>query len=155
MDEVPLVKALRSSSGSEIEVDNISRGGALLQTRKRMMPGSRIQLRLVSVAGEMPLTGFVLRSSISSPKGMPRYQTAVVFERPLQVLEGQPWKVIDGPRLSVPRSSSPRMFPSGFDEPLCGPIREGKPSLSAALVAVRAFNAQDAALYQMLKPNDW
>jgi hypothetical protein len=144
--DAPSLKGIRSSAGSEIRVANISRGGALLQTRKRLAPGTRIQLKLMIVEGEIPLTGFVLRSSISSPKGMPRYQAAVAFDSPLRLFDGQPGPTADA-------SPSCCVFRSDIYESLYKPIRDL--DSSAGFLAASVCNAQDAAFFEACKLNDW
>jgi len=75
------------SVSTEMRVVNISRGGALLETEARLVPGTRIVLKVVTVEGAIRIAGQVLRSSVSSLIGNPKYQSAVAFETPLGILD--------------------------------------------------------------------
>lgn len=141
IEDVPSVKGIHSNAGSEIQVANISRGGALLQTRKRLAPGTRIRLEVVTVEDRFPLAGFVLRSCMSSPNGTPRYQAAVAFDTPLQI--PAPW------------FSRFRLFPYEGGLSLYTPARDGNAAAISAFFAVSFSIARDAALNEMLKLNDW
>lgn len=87
IEDVPLIKEVLSSAGSRLRVANISRGGALLWTKKRMLRSTLIKLKVITSEEVIPLSGSVLRSSVFAPKLMPRYQAAVAFDRPLQILD--------------------------------------------------------------------
>jgi len=151
ISEVPSLKGVTSNGGSELEVINISRGGALLESDMRMRPGTKILLRVVTIEGVIQIAGHVLRSSISSLKGVPRYQSAVEFENPLHILDDLSDSKDDNSQPSERQSAS-----SG--EPGAGSAYE--PSMQdfdrmGGILEVTACEAQDAALMEMLKLNDW
>ena len=90
LPEVPSIKGIHSDAGCKIKLLNLSRGGVLLQTRKRLPRGMTLHMTFNTSEGAVPLPGLVLRSFISSPRGIPEYQAAVAFERPLQIYEESP-----------------------------------------------------------------
>lgn len=85
--DVPLIKEIRSNRGSRLRAVNISRGGALLRTKRRLIRGTLIKLKVITSEEVIPLSGSVLRSSVFAQKSLPRYHAAVVFDRPLQILD--------------------------------------------------------------------
>ncbi len=151
ISEVPSLKGVTSNGGSELEVVNISRGGALLESDMRMRPGTKILLRVVTIEGVIQIAGHVLRSSIASLKGIPRYQSAVEFENPLHILDDLSDSKDDNSQPFKRQSAS-----SG--EPGAGSAYE--PSMQdfdriGGILEVTACEAQDAVLVEMLKLNDW
>ena len=86
-ESVPFLKSVDFSQGSEVRVVNISRGGILLETEVRLRPQMKIFLKLVTTEGVIKMEGTILRSSISSLNGPPRYQTAVSFLHPFHMLD--------------------------------------------------------------------
>jgi hypothetical protein len=155
ISDVPAIKGIRSKTGSAINVANISRGGALLRTRKRLARATRVQLNLAIEEGVIQLTGLVLRSSIYSPKGMPRFQAAVAFDRPLEILGSQPKPMPDTLQAPVPKFPPFDMFCSDNCESLCSPILNGDSSAIADFFAAGVCDVQDAALHEMFRLNDW
>lgn len=152
--DIPSIRRIRSNAGSEIKVANISRGGALLRTNRRMAPCTRIQLNLELAKGTLQLNAAVLRSSIASRKGLARYQAAVAFDRPLQILNGQRGPATDTMQELVFKSFQfEPFFPesSAFSRK---PVQDGDSAMMAAFFALGVCNPQDA-LQKMPKLNDW
>jgi hypothetical protein len=153
--EVPSIKSVTSGTGSALKVINISRGGALLRTMRRLPPSTRIQINLALAGGVVQLTSYVLRSSLSSQNGLPRYQSAVAFDRPLRFLDGHQQPTFDIPQYPI-------FEPSSFDVcsfesmiPRHKPVQDRTSDVVAAFFALRACSQQDAALREMLNLNDW
>jgi hypothetical protein len=153
--DVPSVKSICSNAGSEMQIANISRGGALLRSRGRLVPDTNVQLEFVILGGVIQLAGFVLRSSIASPKVIPRYQIAVVFDRPLQILDYQPVLMADTSQASAHELSSCGVFSTDIFDLPSTPIQYGVSAFSAAIASVSVCNEPDAAQCEMLKLNDW
>jgi hypothetical protein len=66
---------------------DISRGGALFECRKRIVPGSEVALRLVTQDGSHVVRGRVVRSRmIRLEDGAMGYQTAIAFNETLKDL---------------------------------------------------------------------
>jgi hypothetical protein len=153
LPDVPSVKSINANAGAEMKVINISRGGALLETEVRLPPNTKIVLRVVTIEGVIQITGRVLRSSISSLKGTPKYQSAVSFENPLHILDDLS-ETAAGSQPSVHGSATSAESQSGADR-TAAPDREGNLKANGPILEVSAFEARDAALCEMLKLNDW
>ena len=87
-DNTPSLKGITLSQGNEAQVVDISRGGALIETDVRLCPQTKIGFKVQTTEGTFRITGSVLRSSIKSLQGTPIYQSAIVFENPLTILDG-------------------------------------------------------------------
>ncbi|MCL2877654.1 MAG: hypothetical protein FWF13_02610 [Acidobacteria bacterium] len=85
-ENTPSLKGIALSQGTMARVIDISRGGALIETDVRLCPQSKIGFKVLMAQGDFRITGSVLRSSIKSLKG-PIYQSAIVFENPLTILD--------------------------------------------------------------------
>jgi hypothetical protein len=138
-----------------MQICNISRGGALLRTRGHLMPGAKVQLEFVILEDAFRLAGFVLRSSLASPKTLPRYQTAVVFDRPLQVPDYEPETKAYAPQASDLEPSPFVMIPEGIVDLACWHVGHGVPALSAAILSYSFCNTPHRVPYEMLRMNDW
>ncbi len=150
ISEVPSLKGVMSNGGSELEVINISRGGALLESDMRMRPGTKVLLRVVTIEGVIQIAGHVLRSSISSLKGAPRYQSAVEFESPLHILDDLSESKDDSSQPSERQSASSGGLGAGSEYE--GSMQDFDRS---SILEVTACEARDAGLVEMLKLNDW
>jgi len=77
--------AARLATGGEIVLVDLSRGGARLQSNRRMLPGSSLSLRLVTPDTTFTIAGRVIRSRIVQlSQGGLGYDLAVAFNEPLQ-----------------------------------------------------------------------
>lgn len=63
---------------------NLSSHGALLESARRMLPGTRAQLQLANRRTRCVLSGRVLRCIVCGLDPI-RYRAAIVFEHPLAV----------------------------------------------------------------------
>ena len=86
-ENMPALKGIALTQGNTARVVDISRGGALIETDVRLCPQTKIGFKILMEQGDFRITGSVLRSSIKSLKGTPIYQSAIVFENPLTVLD--------------------------------------------------------------------
>jgi hypothetical protein len=153
--EVSSIKGVTSDAGPGIKIINISRGGALLRTRRRLAPNKRIQVNLVLAEGVIQLTGFVLRSSPSFHDGIKRYQAAVAFDRPLRFLDGNQGPALGITPFSFLRASSCDTFSFEDMESWQTPNKERGSAAVSALFTLSICGAQDSLLGEMLKLNDW
>ena len=87
LSDITSIGEVRSAAGFRVDVVNISRGGALFLTPRRLVPGTSIRLNIVTSEGNIPISGFVLRSSGIGSQGVLSCRTAVSFDRPLRILE--------------------------------------------------------------------
>jgi hypothetical protein len=153
--EIPSVKSIHTSSGAEMKVINISRGGALLETESRLYPGTKILLRVVTIEGIIQIAGRVLRSSSSPLDGSTKYQSAVAFANPLNILDDLSEKAVACPQPSFPDVSSDIKPQTGSDHPLSVPAGADAWKESGTILEVSACEARDSALQEMLQLNDW
>lgn len=76
----------RVRPGSDAAVIDVSDGGALLETSRRLLPGSSIDLQLTSSAGRVAVRARVIRCFVSQIEpGRIWYRGAVAFERHLHL----------------------------------------------------------------------
>lgn len=88
--EVAWLASARLRTGLDLEVMNLSAGGALVEGGIRLLPGSRLTLQLAGPGACIHVTARVLRCEVVSlrPVGI-RYRGAMAFESPL-ALESEP-----------------------------------------------------------------
>ncbi len=88
-DEIPNFKSVRLLAGQEIQLINLSAGGAMLESTTRIMPGAKICIRLVAHDALFLLHGRVLQSRASalSESGI-TYQCRVAFDEEFSLLAG-------------------------------------------------------------------
>ena len=78
------IASVRVRPGSEAHLLNVSAGGALIETRHRLMPGTTIELQLATSDRRIAIRGRVARSVVSCLRsGRVLYRGAIVFDRPL------------------------------------------------------------------------
>ncbi len=79
------------TTGPDIRLIDISRGGALFECSKRLVPASTVALRLVTPDGTHIVRGRVVRSRIVRlERGGLGYQVAIAFNETLQDLIEEP-----------------------------------------------------------------
>ena len=80
------------SSGSQVRLIDLSRGGAQFECERRFLPNASVTLRLITRDGEVPVTGRVVRSRIVRvASGGLGYRVGVAFASPLDTnLEDTP-----------------------------------------------------------------
>ncbi|MEJ2245357.1 MAG: PilZ domain-containing protein [Acidobacteriota bacterium] len=86
-EDVPFLKRVELYQGKEIQIVNISSGGLLIETETCLRPDFKIMLTLVTTEGVYKLDGTILRSSISSLNGKPKYRTAIAFKQPFEPMD--------------------------------------------------------------------
>jgi hypothetical protein len=83
VDEHGIVRA-RVRPGYEVVLVDVSAGGALVETARRLFPGSLIELQLSSAARSASVRGRVIRCTVSRVKAASvRYRGAIRFDREL------------------------------------------------------------------------
>jgi hypothetical protein len=75
---VPALKHISRVGGYKVKLINISRGGALIESRERIPIGSSISLRLTSENTVNFIKGRIVRSSTSPRKGR-AFQSGIAF----------------------------------------------------------------------------
>ncbi len=155
IDSLPALNSICSGSGSEMQISNVSRGGALLKTRERLMPGAKIQFRFFVSGDEIRLAGFVLRSALAVPRTLPRYQTAVVFDRPFHIPEGRPAARTCAAQTVWIEPSSPAAISPVIADPASISSEEQAAALSLTILSYSICNTPSRVLYEMLSRNSW
>jgi hypothetical protein len=155
-ESVPFLKSVDFSQGTEVRVVNISRGGVLLETEVRLRPQMKIFLKLVTTEGVVKMEGIILRSSISSLQGSPRYQTAIAFVHPFHMLDDLSAALAESAEQTEELSSEttePVIIDPSGDQP---PIQLGSGSTINEESPILTVVAQDGiSLQDMFKLNDW
>ena len=86
-ESIPFLKGIALNQGNTARVVDISRGGALIETDVCLRPQMKLALKILTTKGTFRITSSVLRSSIKSLQGTPIYQGAIIFEKPLTMLD--------------------------------------------------------------------
>ena len=150
---VPFLKSVAFNQGFEAQVVNISRGGILLETDVRLRPQMKIFLKLVTTEGVIKMEGQIIRSSISSLNGVPRYQSAIAFEHPFHMLDDLSAELEEQNQESLPELTTPSVIDAAAD-PLPTELIPGSPldrnSVVLTVIAQEGMSAQD-----MFDLNDW
>ena len=154
ISEVPSITDVSSDTGSRVRVINISRGGALLQTNELTAPRSKIQLNFDTSGGVIPLTGFVLRSSVSYPKGVPQYQAAVAFDCLLPIIDASPEPTADTSQTPLESSQSGEFPPDSGESPR-RLIQGEDAAIISAFLAISPCSEKGETLDEMSRLNDW
>ncbi len=155
ISDVPLIKKIRSNAGSRLRVANISRGGALLWTKGRLERGTRINLRIITSDYTISLSSIVRRSLALAPKGIPRYQAAVAFDRPLQIFGCDSGPMVDAkPAVSI-NASSADSFPPESNASFSSPSQKEDLLMIAAFLALNLCTERYLSMREELKLNNW
>jgi hypothetical protein len=156
-EAVPFLKSVDFNQGTEVRVVNISRGGILLETEVRLRPQMKIFLKLVTTEGVVKMEGHILRSSISSLSGTPRYRSAISFEHPFHMLDDLSADLEESGEQTqelTSESIAPAMIDIGGNQALMPPDPGG--SILNEESAILTVVAQDGvSLQDMFKLNDW
>lgn len=74
--------AARVRPGRDVDVMDVSRGGALVESGSRLLPGRNIELHLIADSHRIVVRGRVIRCHVSAlePSGGVRYRGAVAFD---------------------------------------------------------------------------
>jgi hypothetical protein len=83
---IPSLRNVHLGEGPEINLINISVGGALIETQERMLPGSAVSLKFVTTEKVYFIEGRIIRCNVVSIDKVISYQCAVVFNEDLTIL---------------------------------------------------------------------
>lgn len=155
LSEFPAIQGISLESGSRIKVVNLSRGGALLQTRKPIARGTELMLLFGLAEGTVQIAGLVLRSSVSYLKGIPQYHAAVAFDRPLKICDELPGPAAEAFPSPVFKSAPPVLCSPARRAASHALIQEGDSAMIAAFFAISFYDAPDAGPDEMSSLNDW
>ena len=154
--ELPLLNSVAFPQGSEVQVINISQGGMLLETEVRLQPKMKILLKIDTSTGVFDIEGSVLRSSIASIQGTPRYRSAVSFQHPIDMLlDTLNKRKKKQSQETSPEPESPSPVPQDVDQQspqtLPGIEVEEKPTV----LTVMTQDSEDVSLKETFILNDW
>jgi hypothetical protein len=148
---VPFLKSVTLGQGGEVQALDISRGGMLIETEARLRPGIKIYLRLVTSDGVVKLEGSVVRSSITSLAGAPKYQSAVAFEHPFHMLDDFSEELAESlPAESPEAGISPLQGENASFQPMWGQFDE-----NSSVMTIISPDTSLNELQEKLKLNDW
>lgn len=134
--DFPSIREIKSAAGSGIDAVDISRGGALLLTPRRLTPGTRIRLHIETSEGGFSVAALVFLSSHFSPEEGAQYQAAAVFESPLPITDDCREQTINAPQ-DVAHDPDRNI------------------STIADFLAIDFFCDPDSIMPEMLRLNDW
>ena len=93
VSDIPAFKSISLAEGPEVELVNISRYGALIESRKRISTGPNISLRIALAEKVHIIEGRVIHCCIYSRRDRDvQYQTAVAFHKDFPILSAGPDK---------------------------------------------------------------
>lgn len=111
--------AARLSTGADVRLVDLSRGGARLETDRRMLPNSTIALKLLASDAQFVVTGRVVRSRvIRLAAGGLGYDVAVSFNEPLHQFSELPEAAAATP------ARVPAAVPTTMTTPAVSPVAE-------------------------------
>lgn len=154
ISDIPLIRKVQSED-FKVKVVNISRGGALLQTSRRLNPGMSIHLHIKIAKDTVPFIGFVLRSDRSSSKWRFRYQAAVSFDRPLIVLCSYPETKSDPSETKKHRSFTLFLPPLETAGSSIKRSEDEEADIIDAFLAVEFSCEKDSQWQEMSRLNNW
>lgn len=153
--DVPLIREIRSNTGSKLRIINISRGGAFLWTKRRLTRGARIKFKVITSEEAFPLAGSVLRSLVFASKWIPRYQTAVAFDRPLKILDHDSKPSMDTELVTAVTASPSDEFPHEGDTSFRGSSYNADLPVISDFGALNLWSERYTQMRDELKLNNW
>ena len=88
---IPAFKSIHQVGGPEVKLINISRRGALIESRERILPGPSTSLRIVTAEAVYIIKGRVVHYSIHSRNHKEvHYHSAIVFDEDFTILPSGP-----------------------------------------------------------------
>src|SRR5262245_50364565 len=136
------------TTGPDIRLIDISRGGALFECSKRLVPASTVALRLVTPDGTHIVRGRVVRSRIVRlERGGLGYQAAVAFNETLQDLkepEATPAAAAPPPEPEPEPTPTASLWAGAVGEPATGNSHAAPPAPPEAGAAPSTTNGDGA-----------
>jgi len=123
----------------------------LLESEVRLPPQMKIHLKLVTSDGVIKMDASVLRSSIASLTGVPRYRSAIVFEHPFHMLDDLSREAMPAPESQPGRktAASPQTEDSS-PQPIA--LDSSDETLDLTFFATEL---PESSFWDILKQNDW
>jgi hypothetical protein len=86
-EEVQWLRHVRLKNGPEVSLVDISSGGALVEARVQLKPGSSVTLQMTTSGRLVEIASDVLRCGIATLDGAATYRGAFVFAQPIEIME--------------------------------------------------------------------
>ena len=87
---VPWFRDMKLISGPEVQLINVSRGGALLEGETYLSPRSMVAVRLDTTDATLLIKGRVLRSVVASESDhRTLYHTGIAFDQDLHIMDSE------------------------------------------------------------------
>lgn len=86
-EEIQGFQRMVLTPGGEMEVINVSNGGALVKSRTRMTPGGRVHACVVTADATHEVEARVVRSELTAGEGGISYRLAIEFAEPLALID--------------------------------------------------------------------
>jgi hypothetical protein len=154
-DALPNVSA-KLATGPEIRLVDLSRGGARFECEKRLLPGAKVALRLVTPDGTLVVRGRVVRSRIVRlERGGLGYDAAIAFNETLSEMLEEPGKAAGagaGPQES-PKSAAPNASDKDDGAPEV-PLESWVPPVELMTVTASVPQTSEE-LKEIFDGNDW
>jgi len=156
-EEIPFLKKLQLNQGKEAQAQiiNISQGGILFETTVRLRPNLKILLKIVTTKGIFQMSGLVLRSSISSLEGIPRFRSAVAFEHPFEILEEIQKNLIKHGQEALPKTMESTLSTESDDALAQAQGSQNGDEKSPAVLTIIAADQYGGGLHEGFQNNDW
>ncbi len=91
------------SPGGPVDALNLSNSGILVETGARAKPGSAVQVRIFTAGGNHEVEAKVVRSEVMTvSKNGIRYELAIAFDTPLDLIDWDDAAAVDAPAPSGP-----------------------------------------------------
>jgi hypothetical protein len=156
-DALPNVSA-KLATGPEIRLVDLSRGGARFECEKRLLPGAKVALRLVTPDGTLVVRGRVVRSRIVRlERGGLGYDAAIAFNETLSEMLEEPAKRTAAGTGSVepenPRPAAPEASDKDDGAPEV-PLEAWVPPVELMTVTASVPQSSEE-LKEIFDGNDW
>jgi hypothetical protein len=154
-EAIPFLKGIELNQGSENRIVNISKGGLLLETNACLGPDCHITLKLVTPQGKFDIEGKILRSSLYSLKGVPKYRTAIIFTSPLDLLDDLIAEMKEREQQNKSKSTTPEMHEDHDKDQLEQNRADNETEETPAILTIVASDANDIFLQESFELNAW
>lgn len=124
-----------------------------METEVRLRPQMKILLKLVTTDGVIKMEGQIIRSSISSLNGVPRYQSAIAFDHPFHMLDDLSAEQEEQKQESQSELTSLSVIDAASEQASTELIPDGpsdRDSVVLTVIAQEGMSAQD-----VFDLNDW
>jgi hypothetical protein len=153
-EALPNVSA-KLATGPDIRLVDLSRGGARFECEKRLLPGAKVALRLVTPDGTLVVRGRVVRSRIVRlERGGLGYDAAIAFNETLSQVLDEPTSGAS-PAPPTPEGQAPVADAADKDDHTPGaPLETWVPPVELMTVTA-AVSQTSEELKEIFDGNDW